>query len=90
MWAFDNIILALEHNRVQRRGLKYNKKLFKLAFEHPAILHYTGAKPYKDKNAPYYSIWWNFAKKTGYFDDIYQYYLNDLKRLDNFSNNENF
>lgn len=86
MWAFDNIVLALEHNKIQRPWLKYNIKKFKLAFEHPAILHYTGAKPYKDKDVLYYSIWWNYAKKTGFYDDIYHYYLDNLKRLEIYEN----
>ena len=43
------------------------------AYKHPAILHYTGAKPFKSQEAIYYSLWWEYAKKTKYCEDIYKY-----------------
>ena len=75
MWGFENINLALEHNRVQRPHLKYKMKRYKNAFEHPAIIHFTGSKPFRDKNSPYYSLWWNYAKKTGYYSYIHQFFI---------------
>ena len=73
IWGFENKRLAFEHNKVQRPQLKYHYKEYKEAFEHPAIVHFTGSKPYKNKNSPYYSIWWNYAKMTGYYDRICEY-----------------
>ena len=82
MWAFNNFRVALEHNKVQNPSLRYNNKEFKYAFEHPAILHYTGAKPYKSKVAIHYSVWWNYAKKTDYYVKIYNYSLKYFNNSD--------
>ena len=73
IWGFENLKLALEHNRVQRPQLKYNEKKYIDAFQHPAIVHFTGAKPFRDKKAPFFLIWWKYAKKTGYYKYIYQF-----------------
>ena len=75
IWGFDNIQLALEHNKVQRPKFKYNIETYKMAFELPAIVHFTGSKPFNNKNATYYLDWWNYAKKTKYYDKIYEYSL---------------
>ena len=82
MCAFNNFRVALEHNRVQNPSLRYNNKEFKYAFEHPAILHYTGPKPYKSKEAIHYSVWWNYAKKTDYYVKIYNYSLKYFNNSD--------
>ena len=63
----------MEHNRYPRPG-KYKNKEFKEAYEHPAILHYTGAKPFRDKTAIFHSLWWDYANKTGFFYDICNYF----------------
>ena len=73
MWAFVNSFEAYKHNNVQRKKFKYNVNEFMNAYKHPAILHYTGAKPFKSKETIYYSLWWDYAKKTKYYEDIYKY-----------------
>ena len=73
MWAFVNSFEAYKHNNVQRNKFKYNVNEFMHAYKHPAILHYTGAKPFKSQEAIYYSLWWEYAKKTKYCEDIYKY-----------------
>ena len=73
MWGFENEYFAKAHNRIQKPWLRYRYKEFMEAFKHPAILHYTGAKPFRDKKAVYYSLWWEYAKKTGFFNEIYNY-----------------
>ena len=73
MWGFENEYFAKEHNKIQKPWLRYRYKEFIEAFNHPAILHYTGAKPFRDKKAVYYSLWWEYAKKTGFFNEIYNY-----------------
>ena len=75
IWGFDSMQLALEHNKVQRPKFKYNIETYKMAFELPAIVHFTGSKPFNNKNATYYLDWWNYAKKTKYYDKIYEYSL---------------
>ena len=76
MWGFDLYSHAKIHNNVQRPWLKYNESELKEAFEHPAILHYTASKPFKNKKAPFDNVWWHYANKTGYYESIYNYSLN--------------
>ena len=78
MWGFTQYEHAVSHNNVQRSWLRYNESELKEAFEHPAILHYTAGKPFRDKEAPFSEIWWRYANKTGYYEDIFKYFSNHL------------
>ena len=71
MWCFEAKIHALKHNRRQRAHLQYNEEEFLNAYYHPAILHYVWPKPYWRKRRPVFNKeWWDYAKKTGYINDI--------------------
>ena len=80
MWGFDLYVHAQIHNNAQRPWLKYNETELEEGFKHPAILHYTASKPFKNTNSPYFNIWWNYANKTGYYDAIHNYWLNRLNQ----------
>ena len=73
MWDFDAEMHALMHNNRQRWRLKYNKKEFIYAYYHPAILHYVWPKPFwkRMKRTNFSNKWWDYAKKTDYYDVIY-------------------
>ena len=73
MWAFSNNFEAYKHNEVQNKKYRYNKNEYLKAYKNPAILHYTGSKPFRDKDAIFYSLWWDYAKKTKYYKDIIKY-----------------
>ena len=73
MWAFSNNFEAYNHNEVQNKKYRYNKNEYLKAYKNPAILHYTGSKPFRDKDAIFYSLWWDYAKKTKYYKDIIKY-----------------
>ena len=75
MWGFDRYSHAKFHNNVQRDWLKYNESELEEGFKHPAILHYVASKPFKNTQAPYYDILWNYANKTGYYEAIHNYWL---------------
>ena len=64
-----------EHSEYQLPHVKINKKELSLAYDKPAILHYVKAKPYHKRmnNKYYFYEWWEFAKKTGYYDEICKY-----------------
>ena len=53
--------------------LRYIKKECLLFYYNPAILHYVIGKPFKDNNKFYYDNWWEYANKTGYYDEINKY-----------------
>ncbi len=77
MWNFENFKKFEHHNNDHLSSLKYDKKECLLAYENPAILHYVIGKPFhKFFNKYYYNDWWNYAKITGYYDEIYKYAQN--------------
>ena len=72
MWCFEAKIHALKHNRRQRPWLQYNETEFLYAYYHPAILHYVWPKPYWRRKKPVFNKeWWEYARKSGYYNDIY-------------------
>ena len=71
IWAWGDKGAAKKHLDKQRPWLKYNEEEFFYAVEHPAILHYIWPKPFWRKKTPFDTEWWDYARKTGYYDDIY-------------------
>lgn len=72
MWAWMDEIAAKRHLDVQRPWLKYNETEYFYAVYHPAILHYIWPKPFWKRKTAFYEEWWDYAKKTGFYDDIYK------------------
>ena len=71
IWAWNTNQEAIEHLEKQWPKLKYNKKDFYDAIKHPAIVHYVWPKPFWRFVTKYYDKWWNYARSTGYFFQIY-------------------
>ena len=72
IWCFEAEIYALKHNERQRPQLRYDKTEFLQAYYHPAILHYVWPKPFWKRQKPVFDKeWWYYARKSGYYDDIY-------------------
>ena len=72
IWAFENSRSAISYNRRQRLWLKYDINELLNAYHHPAILHFIWPKPFWRKREPVFNDkWWEYAKKTGYYNDIY-------------------
>jgi lipopolysaccharide biosynthesis glycosyltransferase len=72
IWSFEDENEALKHNNRQKPWLKYNKEEFLEAYYHPVILHYSWPKPFWHRQKPIFDKeWWNYAKISGYYDDIY-------------------
>ncbi len=74
MWNFKNRKTALEHNDKQSSKVKYIEKDFLYSYYNPAILHYVCNKPFKKRvnNRTFHEEWWEYANKTGYYDEIYK------------------
>ena len=66
-----NKATAKNHLKRQWPELRYNETEYFYALDHPAIIHYAGKKPFWRINTAFEKEWWNFAKLTGYYDDIY-------------------
>ena len=61
-------------NKIYRYKNKYTEEELIDAYYNPAILHFT-AKPWKiEKKVFHQDLWWEYAKKTDYFDEIIQNY----------------
>ncbi len=52
---------------------RYSKSEIKNAYKNPIILHCV-VKPWKNLNFNQAELWWDYAEKTGYLDDIKQFY----------------
>ena len=74
IWNFKTMKEFNHHNNDHLYWLRYNKKECLLSYDHPAILHYVLGKPYyKHDNKYYFNEWLEYAKKTGYYDEICNY-----------------
>jgi len=83
IWAFENSRSAILYNSMQRPWLKYDIYELLKAYHHPAILHFIWPKPFWRKREPIFNDkWWEYAKKTGYYNDIY--YKSPSPKLDDF------
>ena len=71
IWGFKNKKKAKKHLEKQWPKLKYNKDEFFYAVKHPAILHFAGKKPFWRKHTVFEKEWWDFARLTSYYEDIY-------------------
>ena len=71
MWALNSKIEKQLYLKKQLPHLKYDEQEFFNASEHPAIVHFIWPKPFWKMNTKFYNIWWDFAKLTGFFWDIY-------------------
>ena len=74
MWNFKSGKDAIEHNDKQLNKVKSTEKDFLYSYYYPAILHYVSNKPFKKRiiNRPFHDEWWEYANKTGYYDEIYK------------------
>ena len=82
IWSFEAEKYALKHNERQRPHLRYNKDEFVKAYYHPAILHYVWPKPFWKRKKPIFDKeWWNYAKISGYYNEVYNKSPKFTKRI---------
>ena len=73
IWAFKDMPEAKRHLDAQWAKLRYNETEYFYAVKHPIILHFVWPKPYwRKKKTFFYDDWWDMAKKTGFYDEIYK------------------
>lgn len=75
IWNFPDKSYAKRHNKLQRKKVQYNSDEFEKAYLHPSIIHYV-FKPFGKEKKYLYNEWWDYAKRTGYYNEIYDLYLN--------------
>ena len=72
IWCFEHKKYAKKFNDRQRPHLKYDENELLNAYFHPAILHYVWPKPYWKRKKPIFNNeWWNYARISGYFNDVF-------------------
>ena len=71
IWSFSKKEDAIGHNSKQWPHLKYDEKELLEAYAHPGIVHFVWPKPFWRKQTGYYKEWWDLARLTGFYDEIY-------------------
>ena len=71
IWTFDSKKVGKEYLNKLFVHLKYDEKEFFYALEHPAIIHFIWPKPFWKLYTKFYNKWWDYAKLTGYYWEIY-------------------
>ncbi len=81
MFNFKNIKDLFHFTKNYRYKYKYSQNELKEAYIHPAILHYVN-KPWKRHKKYYkYKLWWEYANKTDYYDEICKEYPYDYSKI---------
>ena len=79
MFNYPNLKKLYKYSKRYRYKYKYSKKELKKAFLNPRIFHYNRRKPWKIKYKSRGRLWWFYAKKSDYYNEIYNKYKH-LKR----------
>lgn len=72
-YYLENADAAINYNTKLNEKYRYNLKDILKAQEKPVVVHCV-IKPWKDKTVPYFEQWWDYAKKTGFYDEIRSMY----------------
>ena len=78
MWSFPSKNVAKKHFEKLKPWAKYDdEKEFMYAMNHPAILHFIFPKPFwNTERPPFRKEWWDYARKSEYFKEIFKYAKN--------------
>jgi lipopolysaccharide biosynthesis glycosyltransferase len=85
VFAFNSFSQLLSYNNMQDNKYKFNESELYEAYHNPTLLHFFGGyKPWK-KNylSPFKVYWWYYAKMSGFFNEILNYYNTDINYVEN-------
>ncbi|MDQ5983986.1 MAG: hypothetical protein RUMPE_01015 [Eubacteriales bacterium SKADARSKE-1] len=68
-YYLENIDSAVSYNNNLKPNSRYSLNDITKAYENPVIVHCVN-KPWKDKTVPYFDKWWDYAKKTAFYDEM--------------------
>ena len=74
MFAYPNLEKLNEDITLYYNNKQYSKEELTNAYLSPKILHFTRGKPWKLRNNLKLNLWWEYAKKTDYYDEICKTY----------------
>ena len=68
-YTLDDIAASGNNSVTDNQKWALNELFY--ALKHPAIVHYIWPKPFWKMYTAFGKEWWNIAKLTGYYNDIY-------------------
>ena len=74
MFNFKTIDDVLSYNKTLSPLSNWSMNEVESAYKDPSIIHYVAGKPWKDSYAAFKDKWWDYAKKTDYYDVIESQY----------------
>jgi lipopolysaccharide biosynthesis glycosyltransferase len=73
IYSYDDVKQAREQADVYLCSYGYTADELEKAYEDPTILHCI-RKPWKSMDVPFADIWWDYARKTDFFEEIHSKY----------------
>ena len=73
IYTYDNADNAAEQSKVYRCSYGYSAEELRNAYNDPTILHCI-RKPWKSMDYPFATTWWDYARKTDFFEAIHAKY----------------
>ena len=70
MFNFETFKILFKYTKHYRYKYKYSRKELVQALRNPRILHYNKKKPWKIRYKYKMELWWNYARKSGYYDEM--------------------
>ena len=70
VFNYNSLEILYIATRTYRYKHKYSKEELKNAYFNPKILHYNKIKPWKIRNNTQTEIWWEYAKKSNYYEEM--------------------
>ena len=80
--SYNNLVKI---NNEQNPKYRFNESELYPAYHEPTFVHFYGdAKPwYKPNYFPYIIYWWYYAKLSGFYNEILNYYKTDINYVEN-------
>ncbi len=73
IYSYDNVKQAREQANVYLCSYGYTADELEQAYKNPTVLHCVN-KPWKSMSAPFADRWWDYARKTDFFEEIHSKY----------------
>ena len=85
-FAFNSFQDFINLNNGQNPKYRFNESELYQAYHEPTFLHFLGNKKpwyYYYRNNFYKAYWWYYAKKSGFYNEILNYYSNNINYVEN-------
>ena len=79
IFNFNTLKFLFRETKHYRYKYKYSKRELIDAYYNPKILHFNRIKPWKKRNRYHLQLWWEYVKKTDFYQEIdKKFLLNNL------------